>query len=168
VNHQTAGIHIKSPPGRGGIITNITYRNIVMNNVRQCILVGVGGSGCNETALPRASNILFENVRLSPAALRSIPAVRQALLLDIVVPAPVVHLNPYGCGSRACCSQVRCNEGSTSSYDIMGSNKSFPIENMRFVNVTMGAAVKKEANCRFIDCTCDALTSPCPSCCKKA
>ena len=71
VNHQTAGIHIKSPPGRGGIITNITYRNITMNNVRQCILVGVGGNGCNKTALPLASNILFENVRCNEGSTSS-------------------------------------------------------------------------------------------------
>ena len=32
-------------------------------------------------------------------------------------------------------------------------------------NVTMGPAVGGEAACDNIECTCDALTSPCPSCC---
>ena len=34
INHQTAGIHIKAPLGRGGIIQNITYRNIELRQVR--------------------------------------------------------------------------------------------------------------------------------------
>ena len=35
INHQTAGIHIKAPLGRGGVIQNITYRNIELRSVRQ-------------------------------------------------------------------------------------------------------------------------------------
>ena len=32
-------------------------------------------------------------------------------------------------------------------------------------NVTMGPAVGREGKCLDADCSCDALTSPCPSCC---
>jgi polygalacturonase len=129
VHHQTAGIHIKAPPGRGAYIRDIVYRNIHLINVRQCILIGIdGGKDLNATALTNVSNILFEN--------------------------------------------VRCDVGTTSSYDMAGQNNSFPIQNMRFVNVTMGnngtvGVPMKQANCQAVDCTCDALTSPCPTCCTK-
>ena len=129
VNHQTAGIHIKAPSGRGSFVTNITYRNIHLKNMRQCILLGVGGGHPeNITGLTQVSNILFEN--------------------------------------------VRCDVGTTSSYDMTGTNGSFPIQNVRFVNVTMGTngtsgVPMKEASCKAIHCTCDELTSPCPSCCKR-
>jgi hypothetical protein len=68
---------------------------------------------------------------------------------------------------------VRCDVGTTSSYDLSGLNGSFPITNVRFVNVTMGnngtaGVPMKEASCGAIECTCDALTSPCPKCCTKA
>ena len=67
---------------------------------------------------------------------------------------------------------VRCDVGTTSSYDMAGQNSSFPIHNVRFVNVTMGnngtaGVPMRQANCRAIECTCDALTSPCPTCCKQ-
>ena len=39
VMHQTAGIHIKAPAGRGAYVRDIVYRNIHLVNVRQCILV---------------------------------------------------------------------------------------------------------------------------------
>eukprot|EP01050_Picozoa_sp_SAG11_P014714 SAG11_NODE_1841_length_4182_cov_4.130541_4_plen_100_part_00 len=72
INHQTAGIHIKAPLGRGGVITNITYRNIDLRSVRQCILIGVGGGRpTNITGLTQASNILFENVRCEAASTSS-------------------------------------------------------------------------------------------------
>ena len=68
---------------------------------------------------------------------------------------------------------VRCDVGTTSSYDLSGLNGSFPITNVRFVNVTMGnngtaGVPMKEASCGAIECTCDVLTSPCPKCCTKA
>merc|ERR1712232_1304960 len=122
VNHQTAGIHIKSQTGRGGVIQNITYRNIHLKSVRQCILVGIGGRPTNETGIPVASGIVFEN--------------------------------------------VRCDAASTSSYDIAGINSSYPIRGVRFRNVTMAPGVAKQASCRSVECTCDRLTQPCPSCCK--
>lgn len=99
VHKQTAGIHIKAPPGRGAYVRDITYRNIHLMNVRQCILIGIGGStfegqALNATALTNVSNILFEN--------------------------------------------VRCDVSTDSSYDFAGQNSTFPIQNVRFVNVTMG------------------------------
>ena len=128
--HRRRSIHIKAPSGRGSFITNITYRNIHLVNVRQCILieVGEGGHPQNITGLTNASGILFEN--------------------------------------------VRCDVGTTSSYDMSGINDSFPIKNVRFVNVSMGTngtpgVPMKQASCAAIDCTCDKLTSPCPSCCKR-
>jgi polygalacturonase len=125
VNEQTAGIHIKSPSPRGGFgIHNVTYRNIHLKSVRQCILIGIGGAVAeNKSVLPSLDGVLFEN--------------------------------------------IRCEHASTSSYDMTGVNRTYPIRNVRFVNVTMAVGVAKEANCQAIDCTCDALTSPCPSCCRK-
>jgi len=104
----------------------MTYRNIWLKNVRQCILVGVGNGKSNDqnaTGITPVSNILFHN--------------------------------------------VRCDVGTTSSYDLTGQNRSVPITNMTFVNVTMGAGVEKQASCRDVECTCDALTLPCPTCCKR-
>ena len=68
VNHQTAGIHLKAPSGRGGFIKNVTFRNIHLVNVRQCILVGVGGQPTNLTGLTEAGNWLFENIRCKQLA----------------------------------------------------------------------------------------------------
>jgi polygalacturonase len=56
VHHQTAGIHIKAPSGRGAYITNITYRNIHLVNVRQCILIGVGGGHPENSTGPPSSS----------------------------------------------------------------------------------------------------------------
>ena len=42
------------------------------------------------------------------------------------------------------------------------------VEAMSFVNVTMAAdTVKGHAACGVVQCSCDQLTSPCPSCCKR-
>jgi hypothetical protein len=42
------------------------------------------------------------------------------------------------------------------------------VEAMSFVNVTMAAdTVKGHAACEVVQCSCDQLTSPCPSCCKR-
>ena len=120
MDKQTAGIHIKAPPGRGAYITNVTYRNIHLKNVRQCILVGTGG-GRSPVNLTKVSGITFEN--------------------------------------------VRCEIGTTSSYDLSGDPT---IEDVRFINVTMAPGVMKQAGCHGISCSCDALTDPCPSCCQKA
>jgi polygalacturonase len=124
VHHQTAGIHIKSPVPRGSTIRNVTYRNIEFKDVRQCILIDVGGAiAANRSVMTMVDGIRFEN--------------------------------------------IRCDNASTSSYDMGGMNKTYPIRDVSFVNVTMAPGVAKEANCRAIECTCDELTSPCPSCCKK-
>ena len=125
VHHQTAGIHVKSQSGRGGRIANITYRNIDLVNVRQCVLMGIGDNlgPTNLSAIPLVDGILFEN--------------------------------------------VRCQVGTTSSYDLSGFNRSFPMRNVVFRNVTMGPAVEKEAQCHNMQCTCDKFTDPCPSCCTR-
>ena len=78
----------------------------------------------------------------------------------------------FGC-IRPDGEDVRCDVGTTSSYDLSGLNNSFPITKVRFVNVTMGnngtvGVPMKEAGCSAIECTCDALTSPCPRCCTKS
>eukprot|EP01043_Picozoa_sp_COSAG02_P012034 COSAG02_NODE_456_length_21968_cov_13.528145_4_plen_423_part_00 len=124
VLHETAGIHIKTQRGRGGVIDGITYRNIQLVNVRQCILIGVGTGGLpltNASATPIVRNIVFEN--------------------------------------------VHCSVGTTSSYDLSGLPES-PVQNLSFINVTMGKDVKPQASCGNVECTCDQHTLPCPSCCK--
>jgi polygalacturonase len=124
VLHQTAGVHIKTRRGRGGVIENITYRNIVLNDTRQCVNIAVGATGnqTNASATPRLRNIQFEN--------------------------------------------VHCARGTDYSYSLTGLPE-MPIENLVFRNVTMGAVVKPQAVCENVRCTCDHLTQPCPSCCKK-
>jgi polygalacturonase len=49
-NGTTAGINLKSEPGRGGVVQNVTYSNIVMNNVGSAVSFSsyygtVGSSG---------------------------------------------------------------------------------------------------------------------------
>ena len=121
MHHQTAGIHIKAPTGRGAYIRNVTYRNIHLVNVRQCILVGIGGQKGNITGQTNVSDILFEN--------------------------------------------VRCDVGTTSSYDLSASPTMMRV---RFNNVTMQPGVAKQAGCHGLECTCDENTHPCPSCCHQA
>eukprot|EP01052_Picozoa_sp_SAG31_P016950 SAG31_NODE_1142_length_9696_cov_3.874232_4_plen_140_part_00 len=41
------------------------------------------------------------------------------------------------------------------------------VEMLTLRNVSMGSEVGKEAKCTYVDCTCDAATLPCPSCCSK-
>ena len=61
---------------------------------------------------------------------------------------------------------VLCERGGA-SYFLDGLPEQ-SILNLSLVNVTMGAKVGKEAACRHVVCSCDALTAPCPSCCTKA
>jgi polygalacturonase len=124
VLHQAEGVHIKTMRGRGGVIENITYRNLELNDTRHCIDIGVGASGnrTNASATPRLRNIRFEN--------------------------------------------VHCARGTEYSYSLVGLPEQ-PIENLTFINVTMAAAVKPQAACENVRCTCDRLTQPCPSCCRK-
>ena len=99
VHHQTAGIHIKSPVPRGSIIQNITYRNIEFKDVRQCILIDVGGAlAPNKSVTPMVDGVLFEN--------------------------------------------IRCDNASTSSYDMGGLNKTYPIR-IALVNVTMAQELQR-------------------------
>ena len=74
-------------------------------------------------------------------------------------------MSPFECLTSFCLADAR-------RYDISGNNGSFPIRNVTFINVTMGTngtpgVPMKQANCRAVDCNCDALTSPCPTCCTK-
>ena len=59
---------------------------------------------------------------------------------------------------------VHCASGHQ-SFDIDGLPEQ-AIENLTLINVTMGSGVGGEYKCDYADCTCDALSSPCPSCCK--
>jgi polygalacturonase len=62
---------------------------------------------------------------------------------------------------------VHCAKGTTASYTLSGLPEA-PVEAMSFVNVTMAAdTVKGQAACEAVQCSCDQLTSPCPSCCKR-
>jgi hypothetical protein len=58
---------------------------------------------------------------------------------------------------------IRCDKGET-SYFIDGLQEQH-IENLTLRNVTMGQAVGKEGTCDYVDCRCDTLTAPCPTCC---
>ena len=61
---------------------------------------------------------------------------------------------------------VRCDRGGN-SYLIDGLAE-MPIQNLTLKNVTMSSSgVGKQAGCDYADCHCDALTQPCPSCCKR-
>jgi hypothetical protein len=60
---------------------------------------------------------------------------------------------------------IKCDKAET-SYLLDGLAEQH-VENLTLRNVTMGAAVGKEAACDNVECTCDALTIPCPSCCKR-
>ena len=59
---------------------------------------------------------------------------------------------------------ILCKKGG-SSYLIDGLAEQH-IENLIFRNVSLPPG--KKNSCDFAQCTCDALTSPCPSCCKPA
>eukprot|EP01047_Picozoa_sp_COSAG01_P068914 COSAG01_NODE_10071_length_2256_cov_5.109875_2_plen_117_part_00 len=98
--------------------------------------------------------------------------VRQCILVGIDGPGDF-NATSITNASNILFENVRCDVGTTSSYDLSGLNSSFPITNVRFVNVTMGTngtagVPMKQAGCSAIGCTCDALTSPCPRCCTKS
>ena len=63
---QSDGVHIKTGWPRGGVVSDITYRNIEFGNVGECILVDIGGGPVtNASAMPTVRNILdilFENI----------------------------------------------------------------------------------------------------------
>ena len=62
---------------------------------------------------------------------------------------------------------VRCDKGGH-SYNIDGLPEQ-AIEGLALRNVTMSATgVGKQAKCDNANCTCDALTLPCPTCCTMA
>jgi hypothetical protein len=125
---QSDGVHIKTGWPRGGVVSDITYRNIEFGNVGECILVDIGGGPItNASAMPTVRNILFEN--------------------------------------------IHCAHGEIGAYSLGGLAES-PVGNMSFVNVTIGPRTKpcppRGCSCGNVNCTCDALTQPCPHCCTRA
>eukprot|EP00928_Gymnodinium_smaydae_P012119 TRINITY_DN14409_c0_g1_i1.p1 TRINITY_DN14409_c0_g1~~TRINITY_DN14409_c0_g1_i1.p1 ORF type:complete len:466 (+),score=49.62 TRINITY_DN14409_c0_g1_i1:67-1398(+) len=119
------GIRMKSQRGRGGTVSNVTYRNIRMSEIRgSCVTVSLnyhpGLPVTNATATPVFRGIDMDN--------------------------------------------VHCESG-RSSFAIDGLPEQ-SILDLNFRNVSMGAKVGKETTCHYAQCTCDARTSPCPSCCR--
>ncbi|URE02952.1 Glycosyl hydrolases family 28 [Musa troglodytarum] len=61
------GIRIKTAPGRGGYIRNITYRNVTLNNVRVGIMIKTDynehpDEGFDPKAMPIIANISFSGI----------------------------------------------------------------------------------------------------------
>ena len=62
-NGSATGIHIKSDVSRGGLVQNVTYSNVCMQNVRDAIGIDPFLSGsATGNLVPQYSNILLQNV----------------------------------------------------------------------------------------------------------
>ena len=131
MDRTNVGIRLKSQRGRGGVVQNVTYRNIHMKSIdEECVQVTLNydqngppstTTQTNETATPAFRDIAFEN--------------------------------------------VLCERGG-SSYFLAGLPEQ-AIRHLSLINVTMRWDVGTEKKCDQAVCSCDALTAPCPSCCKR-
>eukprot|EP00041_Stephanoeca_diplocostata_P013141 m.227352 g.227352 ORF g.227352 m.227352 type:complete len:435 (+) comp19235_c0_seq1:177-1481(+) len=125
--HTGTGIRMKSQRGRGGVVSDVTYRNITMESIEgQCVQITLnyhaGIPPTNKTGTPVFNGIVLENVQCISAK---------------------------------------------NSYFIDGLDEQHILA-LALRNVTMGAKVGPEARCDYAECTCDAFTNPCPSCCTTA
>jgi len=111
MDNTGTGIRMKSQRGRGGTVSNITYRNIWMKTIAgQCVQVTLnyhpGLSPTNQTGTPVFRDILLENVRCDKA--------KNSYLIDGLVEQ---HIEGFalrnvtmhkGVGAQAACAYASC------------------------------------------------------------
>lgn len=145
------GITIGSEMSGG--VHNVTFENIQMDNtgtgIRMKSMRGRGGE---------VSNVTYRNINM----------------VDIQGQCVQVTLNYHEAAptnrtatpvfNNILIEDVVCHKGKN-SYLLDGLLEQ-SILGLTLRNVTMGPNVGGEAGCDHVECTCDALTSPCPSCCK--